>query len=38
VKGLQDCFEANRAWSARMRERDPHFFERLVRAQKPDLL
>ena len=38
MKGLQDCFDANRAWSARMRERDPRFFERLVRAQSPDLL
>ncbi len=35
---LQQCFEANRAWSARMRERDPQFFERLVAAQRPELL
>jgi carbonic anhydrase len=38
MKGLEKCFEANRAWSARMRERDPRFFERLVGAQTPELL
>lgn len=38
MKALKDCFEANRAWAARMRERDPGFFERLVHAQKPELL
>jgi carbonic anhydrase len=38
VKVLQECFDANREWSQRMRERDPRFFERLVRAQKPELL
>ena len=38
MKALQDCFEANRAWADRMREKDPRFFERLVRAQSPDLL
>jgi carbonic anhydrase len=38
TKALEDCFDANRAWSARMRERDPKFFERLVKAQKPELL
>jgi carbonic anhydrase len=38
MKALQSCFEANRAWSAHMRERDPGFFERLVRAQTPELL
>ena len=35
---LQVCFDANRAWSARMREQDPAFFERLLRAQTPELL
>ena len=35
---LDDCFVANRAWSARMRERDPGFFERLKNAQRPELL
>jgi len=38
MRTLQRCFDANRAWSARMRERDPRFFERLVAAQKPELL
>ena len=38
MKALQECFDQNRAWSARMRERDPGFFERLVRAQRPQLL
>ena len=38
MKVLQGCFDANRAWSARMRERDPGFFERLVHAQRPELL
>jgi carbonic anhydrase len=38
VKDLRECFEANRAWSARMRDKDPAFFERLVRAQRPELL
>ena len=38
MKALQQCFDANRAWSARMRELDPAFFERLVQAQRPELL
>jgi carbonic anhydrase len=38
VRMLQECFDANREWSARMRERDPRFFERLVGAQSPELL
>ena len=38
MKALQGCFDANREWSARMRERDPAFFERLVHAQTPELL
>lgn len=38
VKLLKDLFDTNRAWAARMRERDPGFFERLVHAQKPELL
>ena len=49
MKPLKSCFDANRAWAARMRERnrdwaarmrerDPSFFERLVHAQKPELL
>ncbi len=35
---LEECFDANRAWSARMRERDPGFFARLMGAQTPELL
>ncbi len=38
MKTLQSCFDANRAWSGRMREKDPGFFQRLARAQKPELL
>jgi carbonic anhydrase len=35
---LESCFDANRSWAARMREQDPGFFQRLVHAQKPELL
>ena len=35
---LKECFEANRAWSERIRVSDPEFFERLMRAQQPELL
>jgi carbonic anhydrase len=35
---LEQCFEANRIWSERMRAQDPDFFARLVRAQRPELL
>ncbi len=38
MKALQGCFDANRQWSARLRERDPAFFERLAHAQTPELL
>jgi carbonic anhydrase len=38
MEALAECFEANRAWSARMLGRDPGFFERLVQAQRPELL
>lgn len=38
MRVLQECFDANRAWATEMRERDPQFFERLVRAQTPELL
>ncbi len=38
MKALEGCFRANRAWSERMRDRDPAFFERLVAAQQPELL
>lgn len=35
---LKDCFDANREWAARMRERDPEFFDRLRDQQLPELL
>ena len=35
---IEDFLEANRAWAARMRERDPDFFERLRHAQRPEML
>jgi carbonic anhydrase len=38
MKVLQKCLDANRAWAERMRAADPRFFERLVRAQRPELL
>jgi carbonic anhydrase len=38
MDSLEQCFEANRAWSARMLERDPRFFQRLQGAQRPELL
>jgi len=38
MKALQSCFDENRTWSARMREKDPEFFQRLARAQSPELL
>lgn len=38
MKSLQECFETNRKWAARMRESDPDFFERLRHQQRPELL
>ena len=35
---LEECFEANRRWAARMREADPGFFDRLRDQQRPALL
>ncbi|HEX6037939.1 carbonate dehydratase [Longimicrobium sp.] len=35
---LKHLFDNNRAWSARMTERDPAFFERLVGQQRPQHL
>ena len=35
---LQPLFEKNRQWAARMRERDPQFFERLTAQQNPQYL
>jgi hypothetical protein len=33
----KDCFDANREWAARVRERDPGFFDRLRHQQHPEL-
>lgn len=38
MKPLESCFEANRAWSERMRTEDPTFFDRLSALQAPKLL
>ena len=38
MRALEACFEANRDWAARTRERDPRFFERLRDQQRPELL
>lgn len=38
MDNLRDCFDANREWSARMRERDPEFFDRLRHQQRPEIL
>lgn len=38
MRNLKHCFDANREWAARMRERDPEYFERLRPAQRPELL
>jgi carbonic anhydrase len=38
MKSIQECFDANREWAEGIRERDPGFFERLLAAQRPDLL
>jgi carbonic anhydrase len=38
MKSIQECFDANREWAEAIRERDPGFFERLLAAQRPDLL
>jgi len=38
MRSLQDCFDANREWAARMRQRDPEFFDRLRHQQRPELL
>ena len=35
---LQPLFEKNLQWAARMRERDPQFFERLTNQQNPQYL
>ncbi len=35
---IDDLFRRNRAWSIARRERDPDFFPRLARQQRPDFL
>ena len=35
---LQPLFEKNQQWAARMREKDPQFFERLTNQQNPQYL
>ena len=38
MSAIDHLFEANRAWSERMRADDPAFFERLAKAQAPEYL
>ncbi|MGH9941160.1 MAG: carbonate dehydratase [Pyrinomonadaceae bacterium] len=38
MNNLNNLFEKNRAWSARMSEADPEFFQRLSRQQAPEYL
>ena len=38
MQKLPHLFDSNRAWSARIREEDPHFFEKLAGQQSPDYL
>lgn len=38
MRVLKHYFDANRQWAARMRQRDPEFFERLSKQQSPTLL
>ena len=38
MRSLQNLFEANRRWAARMRESDPAFFDRLAHQQAPEIL
>ncbi len=38
MKKLQQLFDNNRAWSARIRLRDPEFFAKLARQQSPEYL
>ena len=38
MRTLSHLFANNRAWSARIRERDPEFFPKLSRQQRPDYL
>jgi carbonic anhydrase len=38
MRALSHLFDNNRAWAARMRERDPDFFRRLAAQQTPEIL
>ena len=38
MDSLEPLFEQNRAWAARILERDPGFFEALAHQQRPELL
>jgi carbonic anhydrase len=38
MKSLEQLFDNNRAWAARIREQTPDFFESLSRQQSPDYL
>jgi carbonic anhydrase len=38
MRTLSHLFENNRAWAARMRQQDPHFFGRLAAQQTPEIL
>src|SRR5579859_5990189 len=38
MNGLNQLFENNRAWAKEMTTRDPNFFKRLARLQRPEYL
>ena len=38
MQSLQHLFDNNRAWAAQMLEKDPQFFEKLVKQQTPEYL
>ncbi|MEW6427262.1 MAG: carbonate dehydratase [Thermodesulfobacteriota bacterium] len=38
MKTLHELFEQNQRWARRLKERDPDFFERLARQQRPEYL
>src|SRR5262245_13084782 len=38
MNGLENLFENNRRWVARITDKDPDFFQRLSRQQKPEYL
>ena len=37
MQTLNDLFDNNRAWAARIRRQDPEFFLKLSRQQSPEL-